>query len=331
MPTIVRQGPRAWLRDLCRLGLALGLLAGCATGGKPAPPPASTRTPPPAPAVAPAPAPAPVAWGRDGDLAVGPPLWQVEGRNGTPLFLFGTMHTELTASVPPEVWERLRASRTLAFEADVAALGVQAVMAKALLPPGESLDTLLGAEAWARLRDYLKSTVPEAALVRLRPWFVVTLVVLKASGLKPGDDPMDLGLMKAGRDAGKTLLFLETADEQIDLLARTFDARVVAALATNLDAVPELLQQMTTAYRTGDLRGIEAILADKEYRLGLGEDAARLLLGARNERWLPFVEKLVAEGGGFVAVGVGHLPGTDGLVALLRARGYQVTRVPAAH
>ena len=87
---------------------------------------------------------------------------------------------------------------------------------------------------------------------------------------------------------------------------------------------------MKAAYRAGDVRGLEAVVADKESRLGLGEDQLRLLLGARNERWLPFVEQLVAEGGGFLAVGAGHLPGTDGLVALLRARGYQVTRVPAA-
>ena len=53
----------------------------------------------------------------------------------------------------------------------------------------------------------------------------MSLVLLQASGLKSGDDPMDLALMKAGRDAGKTLRFLESADEQIDLVARTFDAK----------------------------------------------------------------------------------------------------------
>jgi TraB/PrgY/gumN family len=75
------------------------------------------------------------------------------------------------------------------------------------------------------------------------------------------------------------------------------------------------------------LRGAVAIaiaparaLADREARLGLGEEQLRLLLGARIERWLPFVEQLVAEGGGFLAIGAGHLPGADGLVALLRAR-----------
>ncbi|WP_429538012.1 TraB/GumN family protein [Paraburkholderia youngii] len=36
---------------------------------------------------------------------------------------------------------------------------------------------------------------------------------------------------------------------------------------------------------------------------------------------------LLDEGGAFVLVGVGHLPGRDGLIELLRARGYTVTPV----
>jgi uncharacterized protein len=323
---LMRLDPRVARRGLRALGLALGLLAGCAIGARPTATPTATPTP----ALVPAPAPTPLAWGRDDDLAAGPLLWQVDGRGGAPLFLFGTMHTETAASVPPAAWERFRASRALALETDVTAVSGPAMLSKALLPPGESLDTLLGAEAWTRLRDHLRSTIPEPALARLRPWFVVSLVLLQASGLTPGDDPMDLALMKAGRDAGKTLRFLESADEQIDLVARTFDVKAVAALATHLEAVPAVLQRMTAAYQAGDVRALEAVVADKESRLGLGEDQVRLLLGARNERWLPFVEQLVAEGGGFLAVGAGHLPGTDGLVALLRARGYQVTRVPAA-
>jgi uncharacterized protein YbaP (TraB family) len=318
----------AWLarRGLHVLGLALGLLAGCATGAKPTPAPVR----PAAPAAAPAPTPAAVMWGRDGDLAVGPLLWQVERRDGRALFLFGTMHTEMAASIRPEVWERFRGSRTVAFETDVTAFTGPAMMAKAILPPDQSLDTLVGAEAWTRLRDYLKSAIPEPALTRLRPWFVVSFVLVQASGLKPGDEPMDLALMKAGRDLGKTLRFLETPDEQLDLLARTLDAKAVAALAMRLEALPGVLQRMTTAYRAGDVRALEALLADPEARLALGSEQARVLLGARNERWLPVVEQMAAEGGGFLAVGAGHLPGMDGLVALLRARGYQVTRVSNA-
>ena len=51
------------------------------------------------------------------------------------------------------------------------------------------------------------------------------------------------------------------------------------------------------------------------------------LVGARNRAWLDRLEAELARGGAFVAVGALHLPGADGLVALLRARGWTLTRL----
>ena len=51
------------------------------------------------------------------------------------------------------------------------------------------------------------------------------------------------------------------------------------------------------------------------------------LVGGRNRAWLGRLEPALARGGAFVAVGALHLPGADGLVQLLRDRGWTVTRV----
>ncbi len=53
------------------------------------------------------------------------------------------------------------------------------------------------------------------------------------------------------------------------------------------------------------------------------------VLTDRNAAWLPRIEQRLARPGlHFVAVGAAHLLGDDGLVALLRARGYTVTPCP---
>ena len=48
-----------------------------------------------------------------------------------------------------------------------------------------------------------------------------------------------------------------------------------------------------------------------------------------SERMVKRAEPLLAKGGTFLAVGAMHLPGQEGIVELLRARGYRVTPVLA--
>ncbi|MDF6666670.1 TraB/GumN family protein, partial [Escherichia coli] len=60
------------------------------------------------------------------------------------------------------------------------------------------------------------------------------------------------------------------------------------------------------------------------------EDAAiyhRLMVHDRNLSWMPRLRQALDAGGAVVAVGAAHLPGSDGLIALLRADGYQVNDI----
>ena len=56
-------------------------------------------------------------------------------------------------------------------------------------------------------------------------------------------------------------------------------------------------------------------------------ESTRLLLAGRNETMAERTAPLLANGGAFVAVGALHLSGKGGLIALLRGRGYGVTKV----
>jgi len=48
------------------------------------------------------------------------------------------------------------------------------------------------------------------------------------------------------------------------------------------------------------------------------------LLVGRNRRWVPQIEDCLSQQKCFVVVGAAHLVGSDGLVAMLRAKGYTV-------
>jgi uncharacterized protein YbaP (TraB family) len=51
------------------------------------------------------------------------------------------------------------------------------------------------------------------------------------------------------------------------------------------------------------------------------------VVSGRTAAWAPVIEGLVDEGDAFVAIGVDHLIGDRGLLALLSSHGYIVTRV----
>jgi uncharacterized protein YbaP (TraB family) len=50
------------------------------------------------------------------------------------------------------------------------------------------------------------------------------------------------------------------------------------------------------------------------------------MIGARNHRMVERMTKSF-DGGAFVAIGALHLPGEDGVLALLEQRGYAIKRV----
>jgi uncharacterized protein len=276
-------------------------------------------------------APAPGPWGAaPSDRARGPFLFVLEASGGSPVYLFGTMHTEPVSSMPRIASDHFAQAGTVAFEADMEDLEPTKLLARAMLPADQSLDKLVGPEVWQRLQQSLGSTIPPLALIRFRPWLVCTLILQKSMGAAPGGEGMDLSLLKRSRAERKTVKFLETMDQQIEALEKLMDAEMLIELSKEIDQLSPIFTGMAEAYRAGDIAQLEAItqLASQS-----GANAARMrdLLGTRNERWIPFLEQLSTQGGGgFIAFGAAHLTGDDGVVALLRRRGHKVTRVLAA-
>ena len=77
---------------------------------------------------------------------------------------------------------------------------------------------------------------------------------------------------------------------------------------------------------TWDTAFLAEVLGDRsDEALQLTND---YLLDFRNARFVDAIGPELTEGGVFIAVGAGHLPGPGGMVARLRAEGYDVTRVP---
>lgn len=255
-----------------------------------------------------------------------PFLWEVSGPAG-PTYLFGTIHMGVTAAeLPALVDERLRASQIAVFEADIRQANPFALMRAGMYPPGESLRDHIGSELWPALVEAVQPAIPETVLAQYRPWL---LFVVITQSMFPLDEPMDLTLMNRAEVNLSQLRYLETPQQQTDMIASVPDQVMLDQIidwVNDRDTVEAEAADLVDAYRSGDLeRVINVVLKP--------EDMARwpalydTLMFERNQNWISDIESLIAQGGGFVAVGLAHLAGEGSVIDLLRQRGHTVTRL----
>lgn len=83
-------------------------------------------------------------------------------------------------------------------------------------------------------------------------------------------------------------------------------------------------RRAVVALNTGDYADILTALKDLAETPADAEIFYKLMVAERNRAWMPNLTRYLDEGHAVVNVGAGHLPGPQGLIALLRSRGYQV-------
>jgi uncharacterized protein YbaP (TraB family) len=92
-----------------------------------------------------------------------------------------------------------------------------------------------------------------------------------------------------------------------------------------METTKESVGELARAWKAGDTAAIEKVVLSD---LKSEPQMYQRLLVDRNRAWLPKIEALFARPKpAFVVVGAAHLVGTDGLIAMLRAKGYTVTQL----
>jgi uncharacterized protein len=244
-----------------------------------------------------------------------PFLWKAH-KGGDVVWLYGTIHDAGIDAVPQSAQDALAQSPRLITELGVVQPDPDEFRKLAFRRSGAGIDQQLPIDDWWDLRDQLRDKVKESDLKRARPWYAMSLLSSYAAPV-PGVS-MDIELGKRATKLGKPIEAFETWQEQLAML----DAAVsVADLQEAIHAHKTMkcdLAQLVNAYRAGDTVTMQALLV-------IPRTEATLLV-PRNKKWLPQLEKQFTQGGAFVAVGLGHLLGDNGLVAMLQHAGYTVER-----
>jgi uncharacterized protein len=263
-------------------------------------------------------------------------LWKATKGQGS-VYLVGSVHllTKDYYPLSPALDRAFKDSDLLVEEVDMGEMistesQLQMVMT-GMLPAGQSLDQVVSSGTLAAINKRLETLgMPIEPLKRLKPW-LLSLTLLTLEWQKAGFEA-DLGLDKhfydLARSDAKTVQGLETVAFQIsrfDGMTMEEQDRLLAETLKELDTQQTAVTALADAWKAGDVPTVERLVLQD---LRSDPRVYQRMLVDRNRDWLPKLEALFARRGrAFVVVGAAHLVGPDGLLAMLRARGYTVEQM----
>ena len=262
-------------------------------------------------------------------------LWKLQG-NDNVVYLLGSVHVlkKENYPLPAPIEKAFKDAQIVVFETDIDALqkpeNAMKMLAKGQLPAGETLSKQLSPSVYESFSNHMQKTSMPAELVdSLTPAAAAILLValeLKKLGLDP-EIGLDKHFFDLASQESKKIVPLETVDFQIDLVTGFTKQEGELLMKTTLKDIATMekdLDDMLKAWQTGDAEKLNKYLNEAMQEAPV---IYKRMVTDRSRNWLPKVEEL-AQGkeNAIVIVGAGHLVGAEGVVELLKKKGFKITQ-----
>lgn len=259
-------------------------------------------------------------------------VWKVTGPNGRIAYLGGSVHALRKSDYPlPAAYLRaFDASSRIAFEVDARALeeSSKSLVKEGTYRHGDSLKKHVDPRTYAYMRRLFGlMNLPEETLAQWRPWFIVVMLQSVSLHHASPEIGVDEFLMRRAAKRSMPVVGLESVEEHARVYSGLSDREseillLVTFIPSNNAGGDDAVMK---AWRRGDAEMLAAVMQRDSAEFPAFNER---LLGARNRAWVPKIEKFMESGHTyFVVVGAGHFGGNNGLLALLRAKGYQVEQL----
>ena len=264
---------------------------------------------------------------------VDPALWAVSDGDTT-IYLFGTIHVLKPGLgwFDDAVRETFDSSSELVLEmlepepSEMMAL----VSRLAIDQEGKRLrDRLSAGDRRAFDKSLAMLDMAPDALDQMEPWMAsvsLSMSALQRAGFDSSTG-VETALTAAAKASGKTIIGLETPEEQLSLFDRLPMANQLDYLNLTIRKLHETrsgMDRMIAIWSAGKPDGLAKLMNE-----GIEDPLIyRQLLVERNLRWADWIGKRMEHPGTvFMAVGAAHLAGRDGLIATLAERRMDVRRI----
>lgn len=275
-------------------------------------------------------------------------FWRVSRGGAPPSYLFGTFHDTGIARRPLDatVARALAAARLMLVELteeEQARLQARVAGDRDFIIDIEQTGLtgrLTAAERAVVERKLAANGLTLAIADKLRPWMLFSLLAVPQCMLREmqqGQPLLDSLLMSKAAEAGIPVAGLETYQQALGGFAAIPTDTMNEILLEGLRGLSDEEDFRRTSvglYLSGEIAALwEFSVQNTAKTTGMARSRAiyaqfaAALLDARNRAWMDVLVPQLEMGGVFAAFGALHLPGEAGVIELLRARGFEVTRL----
>lgn len=217
-------------------------------------------------------------------------LWKITSKEGIESYIFGTLHIypKNELQVSENAFTSLKKCKTLVLEFDITdAKELKKISDYNILNPSSKSD-------WT---DALFTVYGFEELIS-----------------------MEIQLIEVANEYGINIIGLESADEKLSISGKSKIIEDPEQMMTN-EKIIQTFQEGFKMYREENICGVKEKMLTEEPKL------IELVINERNKNWVDDIAKSLQRNESFIAVGMAHLGGKNGLLNLLYEEGYKLERI----
>jgi len=262
-------------------------------------------------------------------------VYEVQG-NGTRFYIGGSIHLlrEQDYPLPKEFDVAFDNSEILVLEADISKMEDPAIAQKMLgmtmYQDDRTLKTVLSEEVYNELKTACASYgISMANMGKLKPSMVImTLTIMELQKLGVASEGVDKHYLNKALKTDRSVLYLETIDEQMSLIAGMGEGNEDEFVKHSLNDIKEnsdIFEELIDTWKDGTANPM--LKQIKEFKADYPELYQSLLVD-RNNTWIPQLEGyLETKEVEFVVAGALHLYGSEGVLQQMKDKGYKVKQL----
>jgi uncharacterized protein len=257
-------------------------------------------------------------------------LWKISGNGLTKdSYLFGTMHAkdESLFNFSETFLTSFAEADKFGMEISLDNMMFEGIFNMMMADADYDIHKYLNEEEYSKLDKWLKKEFGFKLQVfeRIKPIFIY--VMTNKASLGTGNKPyLDEYLYNLAKDKNKEIVGLETVEEQVKALESITIEEQFKMILQSIDKQNKDQRDYKKLLKAYTKQDLDKMLSQMQ-KSAMSDAAYKKLIDDRNvnmaERMIPIMQQQSF----FVAVGAGHLPGENGIISLLRKKGYTVTAV----